>query len=192
MKGGIDAWNGLVSRADVDQGMVLIEGDERPEEVIALAYGLEAATYRFYQDLAAQGGDPDINDAFRQLAEDEVRHQDHLWEKYRTITGAGETRESFESKTVSKTLENGKTADQILAEYPDWIKRPQESLELAMSLETDSLDLYLRMAQKSRHDEAVAVFHELADEEKVHLKGLGELLRQKLRAMEAPLGGRGR
>jgi rubrerythrin len=182
MKGGIDAWNGLVSRAEVDQGMFLIEGDERPEEVIALAYGLEAATYRFYQDLAAQGGDPDINDAFRQLAGDEVRHQENLWEKYRTITGDGKRREAFEAETVTKTLENGKTADQILAEYPDWIKHPRESLELAMSLETDSLDLYLRMAQKSRHKEAVNVFHELAGEEKLHLKRLGELLRQKLRA----------
>jgi len=162
--------------------MFLIEGDERPEEVIALAYGLEAATYRFYQDLAAQGADPDINDAFRRLAQDEVRHQENLWEKYRTITGDGKTREAFEAETVTKTLENGKTADQILAEYPDWIKNPRESLELAMSLETDSLDLYLRMAQKSRHKEAVNVFHELAGEEKLHLKRLGELLRQKLRA----------
>lgn len=51
MSGGILAWNGLVSRAEVDQGTYLIEGDESPEEVIALAYGLEAATHRFYQDL---------------------------------------------------------------------------------------------------------------------------------------------
>jgi rubrerythrin len=182
MKGGIDAWNGLVSRAEVDQGMFLIEGDERPEEVIALAYGLEAATYRFYENLAERGRDRDVTDAFRRLAQDEVHHQENLWEKYRTITGDGKTREAFEAETVTKTLENGKTADQILAEYPDWIKHPRESLELAMSLETDSLDLYLRMAQKSRHKEAVDVFHDLAGEEKLHLKRLGELLRQKLAA----------
>jgi rubrerythrin len=190
MKGGIDAWNGLVSRAEVDQGMFLIEGDEPPEEVIALAYGLEAATYRFYQDLAGRGRDRDVTDAFRQLAQDEVRHQENLWEKYSVVTKAGESRESFESKTVSETLENGKTADQLLAEYPEWIEQPREALELAMSLETDSLDLYLRMAQKVRHKEAASVFHDLAGEEKVHLKRLGELLRQKLRAMEGPRGTR--
>jgi len=183
MKGGIDAWNGLVSRAEVDQGMFLIEGDERPEEVIALAYGLEAATYRFYQDLAERGSDRDVTDAFRRLAQDEIRHQESLWEKYRTITGDGKTREAFEAETVTKTLENGKTADQILAEYPEWIDHPREALELAMSLETDSLDLYLRVAQKIRHKEAASVFHDLAGEEKVHLKGLGQVLRQKLRSL---------
>jgi len=162
--------------------MFLIEGDEPPEEVIALTYGLEAATERFYQDLAERGRDRDVSDAFRQLAQDEVRHQEKLWEKYSAVTGGGETRESFDSKTVSETLENGKTADQILAEYPEWIEQPREALELAMSLETDSLDLYLRMAQKIRHEDAVRVFHELAGEEKLHLKRLGELLRQKLRS----------
>jgi len=180
MKGGIDAWNGLVSRAEVDQGIYLIEGGESPEEVIALAYGLEAATHRFYQDLVGRAEDPNTRNAFERLARDEIHHKDHLWEAYKTVAEGHRTREAFETETVAKTLEDGKTADQVLAQYPDWIERPQEALELAMSLETDSLDLYLRMAQKTRNKKTSAVFYDLANEEKTHLKSLGEVFRRKV------------
>jgi len=114
------------------------------------------------------------------LAGDEIQHKDRLWEEYKAVTEGHETREAFETETVTKTLEDGRTADQVLAQYPDWIERPQEALELAMSLETDSLDLYLRMAQKSRNNETSAVFYALANEEKTHLKSLGEVFRRKV------------
>ena len=182
MKGGIDAWNGLVSRAEVDQGIYLIEGAESPEEVIALAYGLEGATHRFYQDLAERATDRDTKNLFEKLAHDEVHHKENLWERYKTVTGSHETREAFEAQSVAKTLEDGKTADQVLAEYPDWIRCPREALELAMSLEVDSLDLYLRMAQKSEIKETATVFYDLAKEEKTHLKRLGQHLGKKLQA----------
>jgi rubrerythrin len=64
MAGGIDAWNGLVSRAEVDQGMYLIEGNEGPEEVISLAYGLEVGAYRFYRGLSEKSSDPETGDLF--------------------------------------------------------------------------------------------------------------------------------
>jgi rubrerythrin len=181
MNGGIDAWNGLVSRAEIDQGTYLIEGNESPEEIIALAYGLESATYRFYRDLARRAGDGDIRNSLETLAQDEARHQDSLWERYKTVSERPETRESFETGIVIQVLEHGKTADEILAEYPNWTKRPMEAFELAMSLEVDSLDLYLRLAQKSRQEGTAAVFHELAKEEKRHLRRIGELFREELR-----------
>jgi len=90
------------------------------------------------------------------------------------------TREAFESGIVVKTMEGGKTADQVLAQYPDWVQDPREALQLAMSLETDALDLYLRMMQKSRNEEARAIFYSLADEEKIHLRRIGQLLRAKI------------
>ncbi len=181
MRGGIDAWNGLVSRAEIDQGIFLIEGDETPEEVIALAYGLEAATHRFYLELAERAKDADTKNALERLAEDEVHHENNLWERYKTLTEGRETREAFQTGIVMKTLEDGKTAEEILAEYPDWIDQPREALELAMSLETDSLDLYLRMAKKTGHEETAAVFYDLAKEEKGHLRRVGELFRKALR-----------
>ena len=80
----------------------------------------------------------------------------------------------------------GKTSDHVLAEYPEWIWRPREALGLAMSLETDSLDLYLRMARKTRDEETATVFYDLADEEKTHLKRLGDLFRMIAKGIPLP------
>jgi len=180
MKGGIDVWNGLVSRADVDQGIYLIEGNEDPEEVISLAYGLEEGAHRFYQGLSERSTDGKIRDLFAKLSKAEIQHKENLWKNYKRLTGGGITREAFESGIVLTTMEGGKTADQVLAEYPDWVQEPREALQLAMSLETDALDLYLRMAMKSQHEETKAIFHQISDEEKAHLRMLGELLRRKI------------
>jgi rubrerythrin len=179
MSGGIDAWNGFVSRAEVDQGMYLIEGNEGSEEVISLAYGLEVGAYRFYRGLSEKSSDAESSGLFDTLAKAELQHRERLWEKYQAVVEKPMTRESFESGIVPETMEGGKTADQVLAQYPDWIHDTRESLQLAMSLETDALDLYLRMAGKSESDEAKAIFFELAEEEKTHLRRLGEFLRGK-------------
>ncbi len=133
--------------------------------------------------LSGQSPDGESRELFEKLAEAEAQHKERLWEEYRAVAEGPVRRESFEAGIVAETMEGGKTADQVLAQYPDWISDHRESLQLAMSLETDALDLYLRMAQKSRDEEAKAVFYRLAEEEKTHLRWLGELLRGKL-----PLG----
>lgn len=182
MGGGIDAWNGLVSKAEIDQGIYLVEGNELPEEVISLAYGLEEGAHQFYGTLAKRASDSDVEGIFEELSQAEIRHKEVLLEKYEAFTGGHITREAFESEISAKTMEGGKTADEVLAQYPDWIQDPREALQLAMSLETDSLDLYLRMAMKSQDEETKAIFHRLSDEEKAHLRRLGEFFRGKLPA----------
>lgn len=161
--------------------MYLVEGNEGPEEVISLAYGLEVGAYRFYRDLSEKSSYAETGDLFDTLANAELQHKERLWEKYQAVAQKPVTRASFESGIVAETMEGGRTADQVLAQYPDWIHDTRESLELAMSLETDALDLYLRMAGKSDNDEARAVFFDLADEEKTHIRRLGAFLRGKLR-----------
>jgi len=161
--------------------MYLIQGDESPPEVISLAYGLEEGVYRFYRGLSEQSSDAETRDFFDTLAKAELQHKERLWEKYQAVAGNSMTRDSFESGMVVKTLEGGKTADQVLVQYPDWIHDIRESLQLAMSLETDALDLYLRMALKAENEEAKGLFHSLANEEKDHLRWLGERLRSKIR-----------
>jgi hypothetical protein len=69
MKGAIDAWNGLVSKTEVDQGIYLIEGCGTREEVISLAYGLEEGAYRFYRDLSEQSSDGEIQNLFEKLSQ---------------------------------------------------------------------------------------------------------------------------
>jgi hypothetical protein len=41
LKGGIKAWNGHSAAGPAEMGMMLLKGDERPAEIIILAYGME-------------------------------------------------------------------------------------------------------------------------------------------------------
>ncbi|MCP4666961.1 MAG: sulfurtransferase, partial [Deltaproteobacteria bacterium] len=49
-------------------------------------------------------------------------------------------------------------------------------LNIAMMLETQALDLYLRYSQKVEEEKSKTLLHNIADEEKAHLKSLGRLM----------------
>ena len=52
-------------------------------------------------------------------------------------------------------------------------------LDLALMLETQALDLYLRFTLKIKEDATKTVLYHLADQEKAHLASLGELVDKK-------------
>jgi len=176
----MDAWNGLVSRAAVGQGMWLLEGGEGEVECLTLAYGLEEGARRFYRDLAARAPDPQVRDLFVTLAQAEVRHEDSLWERYQATGGTAE-REAFAGDLAPRAVEGGMTADQVLAQWGQFPLTGGEALGLAMALEVDSLDLYLRMAGALQGAAARQVFLRLAEEEKEHLRHLGRLRGERAR-----------
>lgn len=179
MNGGIDAWNGLVSKASVGQGMYLIDGDETVEEIIALAYGLEEGSRRFYRELAERSAAPEAKGLFETLHDAEIRHEERLWERFRALAGKVGERQEFERTLVPRALEGGNTPDQMLSRHPGAGKESGESLDLAMALETDALDLYLRMADSFEDTDIQTVFLDLAGEERTHLEKLGGLRGRK-------------
>mgnify|MGYP000010557075 FL=1 len=56
----------------------------------------------------------------------------------------------------------------------------QGILDLAMMLETQALDLYLRFAEKTTDERTQQVLFSIADEEKAHLSSLGDLMDEKI------------
>jgi rubrerythrin len=56
----------------------------------------------------------------------------------------------------------------------------QGVLDLAMMLETQALDLYLRFAEKSSDEGTQTILFSIADEEKAHLSSLGDLMDKKI------------
>jgi len=174
----MDAWSGPVSRAAVGQGMWLLEGGESEIECLTLAYGLEEGARRFYRDLAGRAEPPEVREIFTTLAEAEVHHKDRLWEGYRAAGGVAE-RSAFEGDLAPRAVEGGLTADQVLSRWGGPPATAGLTLGLAMALETDSLDLYLRMADALPDAVARQVFLALAAEEKEHLRSLGRLRGQR-------------
>lgn len=76
-------------------------------------------------------------------------------------------------------MEGGFRLSEFLSRNAPYLTTLAAALELALTVETQALDLYLRLARKCREDATRQVFFEIADEEKAHLAALSRLWEQK-------------
>ncbi len=179
LAGGIKAFQGHKASGPQELNLSLVRGDETPAEIIALAYGMEKALQGFYEVLEQQSQDPEVQQLFRKLARVEVHHEERLFEAYRQVE-PGQDRPAFEAKVASDTLEGGFNAREFLEANRSRLETVPEVLDLAMMLETQALDLYLRFAERCSQAPTREVLFSIAGEEKAHLASLGRLLEEKL------------
>ena len=157
-------------------GMLSIKGDETPQEVIGLSYGLEAGLQKFYAACANLALDPEVVGILTRLAEIEIRHKDRLFELYITIEPSSQDREAFEAEVNSEMTEGGFSPDKLLEQYLPTFKSAMDVLSFAMMLEAQAMDLYMRYADKCEDHTVKAILFKMANEEKAHLTSLGDLL----------------
>ena len=81
-------------------------------------------------------------------------------------------------KPAGDVMEGG----MVISEALKWSngKTLKEILELSVSLETNSYDLYLKMEQKAEDRNSKQIFRTLSDEEKKHLERLTSLFLKTL------------
>ncbi|MFA5112137.1 MAG: rhodanese-like domain-containing protein, partial [Desulfobaccales bacterium] len=147
LAGGIKAFQGHKATGPKELNLSLVRGDETPAEIITLAYGMEKALQLFYETLDQQCRDPEVQQVFKKLARVEVHHEDRLFEAYRQVE-PGQDRPTFDAKVASDTLEGGFNAREFLEANRSHLETVPEVLDLAMMLETQALDLYLRFAER--------------------------------------------
>ena len=175
MAGGIRAWEGAQVTGPADVGMNLISGKESPSEMLAIAYAMEEGLKSFYQRMEASVGDQGAAEAFRRLAAMDTQHKEMIFDLYKRNQGEAETTEELERDVLPKIMEGGMTTEEFLAANQPSLETIEEVLMLAMMLEAQALDLYLRYSFSSEDSETQRVLHELANEEKTHLALLGNL-----------------
>jgi len=111
---------------------------------------------------------------FERLAGFEEKHRRTLTEVWKRMD-SGDA-EAFEARAraraSSSVLEGGISADEYLGRLGDPASIA-EALELAMAVEAQALDLYLRRAKAETDAELRSTLTLLAEEEKAHLKVLG-------------------
>ncbi len=180
LAGGIKAFEGPKAAGPQELNLSLVRGDETPAQIITLAYGMEKALQLFYETLYGQSEDQEVKGLFGQLAGVEVRHEQRLFALYGQVAQAGNDLEGFEASVVPKTLEGGFDAGEFLEANQSHLQTVPQVLDLAMMLETQALDLYLRFARRCSEAQTKEVLFTLANEEKAHLAGLGGLLEEKL------------
>jgi rubrerythrin len=156
-----------------------VRGDETPSEMIALAYGMEMGLGAFYQNLIESTQDADLKALFSKLAEIEGHHKKRLFDLLTEIDPPGQSIEDYEADIKPDILEGGFKLDDFMQKNESYLQAVSDVLELAMMLETQALDLYLRFADKSADVGSQKVLFKLADEEKSHMEALGQLIEIK-------------
>jgi len=176
LSGGFKAWKGEAALGSEEKGLELFTGNESVEETLVVAYCLEEGLQDFYQEMQTRVKNSDARELFQKLSEIEVKHQNRILEEYSEITEKPITREEFEKNIVVNTLEGGLTTEEYANLFhPDW-ESVTDIIEVAMSIEAQALDLYLRASDRSGDPQSQKVLRQIADEERTHLAQLGKLI----------------
>ena len=179
LSGGIKAYRGDKASGPQELNLDMVRGDESPEEMLKLAFGLEQALEIFYDKCLEQAEDKDLKDLFTKLEHVEAVHKKKIYDRYAALVENAPDMAAFEADMTSDVMEGGFQVKDFLAANEPWLKSLLEVLELAMMLETQALDLYMRFAEKSQEEGTKQVLFTLADEEKAHLKSLSRLFDEK-------------
>ena len=179
MEGGIRAWQGMTAHGLPEAGMAYFSPAANAEEIVGLAWSLEEGSRIFYQGVTDHfADDREVHTLFTWLVKAEQHHEEHLLESYKAVAGHEpdftKLRTKFSDSINGKIMEGGIAVQEGL----NWIKDKgvAESLELAISLEANAYDLYVRMSRKLEEAQSIEIFKKLAEEEQMHLERLAELL----------------
>ncbi len=174
--GGYKSWNSPSAFGEKELGLELFTGNESPETTLVIAYALEEGLFDFYLSMIPKVKNNAVKDLFKNLSVIEVKHKDRIFKEYVKISGKSDSRETFQNNIVVKAVEGGLTTQEYVDLFqPDW-ESEEDVIGLAMSIEAQALDLYLRAAERSSNPESKSVLNQIADEEKMHLAQLGKLM----------------
>ena len=175
LTGGFKAWTGQAAYGPEEMGVDIFTELDSPEQILATAYSLEDGLRDFYLRMQERAYDEKIKSVFKLLADIEIKHKDRLFAEYTRLTGKDD-RGAFECTFVTPLMEGGMTTQEYLERFKPDMDSPVDVISMAMSIEAQALDLYMRAAEWTANDENRAILAQIADEEKTHLARLGQLL----------------
>ncbi len=179
LKGGMMAWEGLQTSGPEALNMDLVRGDESPAEMVRLSYSMENGLQKFYENMQERTKNKAIQALFLKLVQIEQNHKNRLSELYAKMEAPEKALEGLESDSAQGIMEGGFSIEAFTQQNEPFLDTPHHVIEMAMMLETQALDLYLRFSQKTENKDTKVVLFRLADEEKAHLALLGDWLEKK-------------
>lgn len=173
MEGGMLVWNGFKATGVPLGGMFCCPPDASLEEVTALAWAMEEGARIFYQNAANNLDDKECKQTYSDLVSSEQEHKEALMSVYREITGKEDIDVFPGDMGETVYMEGGIKLKDALK----WAegKESFEIMEYLMALESNSYDLYSKIARHLKDQSKARVFHKLADEELSHLIRISEM-----------------
>ena len=174
MEGGINAWNGLVAGGAYDEGLAYFSLATQPEELISLSFALEEGNRVFYEHISQDLKEEKAASIFRSMGQAEERHKETLRELHARVSGRSGDPLLPEGMQTGGWLEGGAPLQETLT----WAKGKtlQEILELAIAMEANALDRYIKMGRAVADERSREVFQALSHEEQKHLERMTSLL----------------
>ncbi len=179
LTGGIKAWEKEVAVGAEDLGLHLFTREESAEEAIIVGFGLEMGLRDFYLSMQSKVSRESTKGLFGKLADIEILHQERLVELYRQRSGTTLTMQEFADKIVEPAMEGGLTTEEYLQLYTIDFESEVEVLGLALAIEAQALDLYLRAAERSNTSETRQVLLQIGEEERNHIARLSNYIDQQ-------------
>lgn len=180
LQGGIEAWEDTTASGPVEFHLRFIRGDETAIEAARMAYGFEDGLERFHAKAMGRTDSPAVRGLLEKLVQAEENHKKRLLDLLKSL-GSGPN-----DSTQADIMEGGVRIDEFLEQNAQFLDSVLGCVELAMMIETQALDLYLRMADACTDAGAREVFLHIGEEEKNHLASLGDLLGQEYAAAGKP------
>jgi len=186
MEGGMHAWKGFVSKGIPEAGMTYFSPAHRPEELIGLTWLLEDGSSKFYSEIAKILKDQKAANLFRRLSADEESHKGSLFKIYQEVSGLNSDPGFPGSVVAIEAGEDYMEGGLRLSKALEWAREEKLSgiLELSISLEANSHDLYIKMEREVEDRKGKNVFKTLAEMEKEHLNRLSSLFERNLEEAE--------
>lgn len=176
LTGGIKAWKKEVAVGSEDTGLYLFRSEESPEDAVITGFGLEMGLRDFYLSMQSRASRESTKALFGKLAGIEILHQERLVELYTEITGTAHTMTEFAEKIVEPAMEGGLSTEDFLGLYKVDLDSELEVLGLALAIEAQALDLYLRAAERSDSGNTSKVLLQIAEEERTHIARLSNYI----------------
>jgi sulfur-carrier protein adenylyltransferase/sulfurtransferase len=176
LAGGFHAWTGSSAQGLEQEGLFLFTGHESPEEIFVIAYALEEGLRKFYVTMEDEVEDTETGQLFKTLAAMETGHKKRILQEYSRLFPADADVDAFEEKIVGHAMEGGFTTEEFLSMFQIDLGSPKAGIILAMGVEAQALDLYVRASRREDMSKARETLLWLAEEEKTHMQQLGARL----------------
>lgn len=170
LEGGIEAWEHGTAANTPELHLRFMRGDESAMEAATIACRFEAGLEEFYRTAFDRSTIAEVRHLLEKLLSAEESHKHSLLRLLESLGGRPEA-----PCAPDGVMEGGLKIEDFLARNDDYLKSAQDCLELAMMIEIQALDLYLRMARTCEDAPAKEVFHRLGEDEKAHLNWLADL-----------------
>lgn len=174
-------WLGIRLEGEYESDLSLIKKDVDFPDAFTLSYAMEEGLQQFYYALEAEETDEAFKQIYKRLAGFEDLHKAQLKKAFVNQTGQQFDVEGALAKQ-GDVIEGGEGNRKSPLEVISQMKDHTDIYGLALAIEAQSFDLYVRLANKTEDQESKKLLMTLADEEKSHMEYISQEMTKYLQA----------